>query len=491
MTTRFLLRLVGISLALSLILETFIIWGVRTLNERGEGPLRVTVLHIVGRLLERSPDYSTGLATFNGFRHTLGLSPMVAWVTDQNGRILASTPPSQPLPLKWGGISPPDKIHGISVQYHFLELLPYLALLRLSRPEPTYLLLELQDKHLRRIRLEEESLILFLSMVASAFSGILFTFLLLREKSLEARRVIASLTQGDLGARFSITRLDEVGELMTLFNRMAETIEDLVIRIQKTDLARRDLLEELGHDLRTPLTSLKTAAETLLHHGPSMAADEHGRFARIILEESRYLGHMIEDLFFIAEMEAPEHRKDRKAIDLTKIIKEGMELSTRSEEAKNKRIRWEYQGESDPQMVGGDPLLFRRLFQNAFQNAVRHTTSRIAVITTKERGPSGNSIKVRIIDDGPGISSNTIAAFGVRRSTRSSDPKRSESRTSLGLGSVIIVTVAQLYGGTVQIRRLSDQEASTGTELSITFPTIESPGTLHSFSRIEEENRSP
>lgn len=490
MTRRLLFRLVGISLTLSLILETLILFGVRNLNERGEGPLRNPVLHIVGRLLERSPDYSTGLRTFNGMRHSLGLPPVVAWVTDRNGRILASTPPGRPLPLKWGRIPPPESIHGISAHYPFLEFLPDLALLRLNSPNPTYLLLELQDKRLQKIRMEEESLILFLSMVASAFSGLLFTFLLLREKSLEARRVIASLTRGELGARFSMTRLDEVGELMTLFNRMAETIEDLVSRIQKTDLARRDLLEELGHDLRTPLTSLKTAAETLLHHGPAMDPLEHGRFARIILEESRYLGHMIEDLFFIAEMEAPQHRKDKETVDLTKTVKEGMDLAALSAEATEKRIRWEYQGESRPQMVWGDPLLFRRLFQNAFQNAVRHATSCITVITTTERGPSGNSIKVRIIDDGPGISSGTIATFGVRRSTRSGDPKRSESRTSLGLGSVIIVTVAQLYGGAVQIRRLSDQEAPTGTELSLTFSTIESPGTFHSFSRIEEENRS-
>jgi signal transduction histidine kinase len=488
LTKRLFLRLLGISLSLSLILEILILLGVRNLNERGEGPLRNPVLKIAGRLLERSPDYSTGLSTFNSMRQSLGFPPVVAWVLDQKGRILASSPPSRPLPLKWRRLSLPAGIHDVSAHFPYFELLPDLALLRLDRPVPTYLLLELQNERLHRIRLEEEALILFLGMVASAFSGLLFTFLLLREKSLEARQVIASLTRGELGTRFSITRLDEVGELMILFNRMAETIENLVSRIRKTDLARRDLLEELGHDLRTPLTSLKTAAETLLHHGSSMAADEHDRFARIILEESRYLGHMIEDLFFIAEMEAPEHRKDEEAVDLATIIAEGRELAALSSEAEEKGIRWEYEGKGHPLMVRGNPLLFRRLFQNAFQNAVRHATARITVITTTERTPAGNWIRVRIIDDGPGISSDAIETFGMRRSTRSGDPKRSEAATSLGLGSVIIVTVARLYGGEAKIRRHSDQERPTGTELTIEFPAMESSGPFHPFSRIGEEN---
>ena len=488
MTKRLFLRLLGISLSLSLILEILILMGVRNLNERGEGPLRNPVLKIAGRLLERSTDYPAGLSTFNRMRQSLGFPPVVAWVLDQKGRILASTPPSRPLPLKWKDLSLPPAIHDVSAHFPYFELLPDLALLRLDRPTPTYLLLELQNKRLHRLRLEEEALILFLGMVASAFSGLFFTFLLLREKSLEARQVIASLTRGELGARFSITRLDEVGELMILFNRMAETIEDLVSRIRKNDLARRDLLEELGHDLRTPLTSLKTAAETLLHHGHSMPPEEQGRFARIILEESRYLGHMIEDLFFIAEMETPEQQKDEETVDLTTIIREGMELAGLSAEATEKGIRWEYEGRDHPLKVRGSPLLFRRLFQNAFQNAVRHAASRITVITTTEKSPSGKAVKVLIIDDGPGISADTIATFGMRRSTRSGDPKRSEAATSLGLGSVIIVTVARLFGGEAKIRRRSETERPTGTELTILFPAMETPGALLTFSRIEEEN---
>ena len=197
---------------------------------------------------------------------------------------------------------------------------------------------------------------------------------------------------------------------------------------------------------------------------------------------------MIEDLFFIAEMEAPEHPKDEEAVDLTAIIREGMELAALSAEAAEKEICWEYEGEDPTLMVRGNPLLFRRLFQNSFQNAVRHAASRITVITTTERAPSGKVVKISIIDDGPGISADTIATFGMRRSTRSGDPKRSEAATSLGLGSVIIVTVARLFRGDVQIRRRSEKERPTGTELSIQFPAMENSEPLHPFSRIGGEN---
>ncbi|EQD54194.1 HAMP linker domain protein, partial [mine drainage metagenome] len=113
-------------------------------------------------------------------------------------------------------------------------------------------------------------------MAVSAFAGLLITFVYLRQKSMEAKEILGSLEKGDLKARFPISRLDEFGSLMTDFNRMAQAIEDLVSRVEDTDRARQELLHELGHDLRTPMTSLKASVDTLTAHGDKMSPEQSG-----------------------------------------------------------------------------------------------------------------------------------------------------------------------------------------------------------------------
>src|SRR6185437_14301757 len=117
------------------------------------------------------------------------------------------------------------------------------------------------------------ALLVFLFGV-SILIAMVITYFYLRKKSGEARVVLAKLEKGDLRARFEIKRLDEIGSLMVDFNRMASEIERLVHRIQETETARKILLEELSHDLRTPLTSLNTSVDTLNDHWEEMPREE-------------------------------------------------------------------------------------------------------------------------------------------------------------------------------------------------------------------------
>ncbi len=473
MSPSLLLRLLGLSLALSLILEIVILFGIRHLNEKGEGPLHNHSLHIMARMVERSHDTADSLARFETMRRDLGLGPVDAWIISGDGTPLATFPPGRPLPPSWRPFPRPDGIHRVAAHYRFFHLFPDYLVLRLDRPRPLYLLVrESPSAAHKRVR-EWRVLFLFATMAASAFSGLFLTFLVFRQKSREARKVISALGRGELKARFPISRIDLIGSLMTDFNRMAQSIEELVGRIEENDRSRRDLLQELGHDLRTPLTSLTTAADTLVAHGASMTTMERDRFARIIRAESLYFLRMIEDLFFLAEMETPRYRTSCGEVNLQDLLKEEMESCKKGDTGeKNRAVAWRMEPSTETFRVSGSPVLLRRMFRNALSNARRHASSLIRVTMARSEGPSGPRILVQITDDGPGITPEAIAHFGERGSRRlATEGERSDPEISLGLGSVIIERVARLHGGQIKIRHLREAgESSQGTELTIELP---------------------
>lgn len=461
-------QLLLISLSVSFILEAVIITSIRTLNEAGEGPIRNPALKFMARIMERGGDHQTTIHNLEAMRTRLGLRIIPVWIVGKHGRVKAATPPFLTLPLRWETLTKPRKIHGIAAHYPPFRLAPDYMIIRLDAPSPTYLLVGISTTGTLQRVLLGQTVFLFSTMAASAFAGLLITFVYLRQKSRQAKEVLGRLERGDLKARFPLTRLDEAGSLMTDFNRMAEAIEQLVSRIESTDRSRQELLQELGHDLRTPITSLKAAVDTLASHGDRMSQEERSRFVDILRTESRYFLRMIDDLFFIAEMENPKYRKIAEEIDVVLLL--SFEIQKR-EDTGGRDISCQLEAKETPITLTGNPILLKRLFRNALQNARRYALSRVQVTVGTVRNNEGQEfLVVRIEDDGPGITPEEAALFGKRRGRRfSSSQNPSNSEISLGLGSVIMDAIVRLHGGTLAINNLSTAGRS-GTELTVEIP---------------------
>jgi signal transduction histidine kinase len=464
-------QLLLISLSVSFILEAVIITSIRTLNEAGEGPIRNPALKFMARIMERGGDHQTTIHNLEAMRTRLGLRIIPVWIVGEHGRVKAATPPFLTLPLRWETLTKPRKIHGIAAHYPPFRLAPDYMIIRLDSPSPTYLLVGISTTGTLQRVLLEQAVFLFSTMAASAFAGLLITFVYLRQKSRQAKEVLGRLEKGDLKARFPLSRLDEAGSLMTDFNRMAEAIEQLVSRIESTDRSRQELLQELGHDLRTPVTSLKAAVDTLASHGERMSQEEQSRFVDILRTESRYFLRMIDDLFFIAEMENPKYRKTAEEIDLVLLL--ASEIQDREEPGSpgDRPVSCILDAKETSITLTGNPILLKRLFRNALQNARRYALSRVQVtVGTLNKNEGQDFLVVRIEDDGPGITPEEAALFGKRRGRRfSSSQNPSNSEISLGLGSVIMDAIVRLHGGTLAITNLSASGRS-GTELTVEIP---------------------
>lgn len=453
-------------------MDTVIVASIRMLNESGDGPIRNPAIKFLARVIEKGSSYQRTLQSFEEMRIRLGLRVLPVWIVEESGKIDAQTS-SGPLPVSWNDLTKPRIIHGLAAHYRSFQLTPDTMILRLKASRPIYLLVKIPQSGAISRGFLGWTIFLFATMAASAFAGLLITFVYLRQKSREAKEILGRLEKGDLNARFPISRLDELGSLMTDFNRMAKAIEELVSRVEETDRSRQELLHELGHDLRTPMTSLKTAVDTLTVHSEKMSPSHRDRFLQIIRSESEYFLRMIDDLFFIAEVGNPKYRKTAENVDFTALVKSEIRIVEESETIENKIIDFYFVSPEKTILLSGDPVLLKRMMRNALQNARRYATSKVEIGLEPVRNKHGVSmVRIVIRDDGSGISPEDAILFGKRRPRKLSCEKDlSNSEISLGLGSVIMSAIASVHGGRIAIcNRQKMDPSSQGTELVIEIP---------------------
>ena len=342
--------------------------------------------------------------------------------------------------------------------------------MKLDSKPPAYLVaIQDEESYLSGPLFFSQAGLTFVTVCLAIFFSLFFTFLYLRRKSYDAKSVLLRLERGDLKARFEIKRMDEFGNLMLDFNRMANEIERLVHRIHETEKSRKNLLQELGHDLRTPLTGLTTAFETLKYHYTKITDTDREELFTIMGGEITYLRDLLEKLLTIATLDEPHYKTSTETIDLEDLI--AQEIQSRQNGAKSSSpIQWQFISkisQDNPDTLLGDPHLIMRLLRNGLDNAAKFARTNVAVslIGTKD------GFEIYIKDDGPGITAQGIENFGKRRDySARSVSGMSGLQYSIGLGSVIMKAVAELHGGSVEISNCAGTDGQTGASLKICLP---------------------
>ncbi len=457
------LRFAAVSVLFALLLSALYLLVVREIAASSGNEVQRSVYLFIARIVEQRP-YAKSIAQVERFRAESPAMPMQLWVVSADGSILASNN-RDPLPEAWHRLARPVRPHEVVTRGRFFSGAPAAAIVRLQDDRPTYLVVRNRGEPGRRIFLLLG--IAFVAAVAGAMLlGLLLIALYLRGRSREVKQVIARIEAGDLGARFAADRLDTAGGLMLDFNRMADQIQRLVARLQATETARRELLQELGHDLRTPLTSLRTAIETLAAHGEQMSAGDRAEFFAVVTGELGYFRKLVDDLFFIAELDEPGYRLGAECIDLTELL--GAELRTLESSrrsAAQPTLRLEMPEPGQALSVRGSAHLVSRLFRNVLDNAARYARNRIRVTLQRQQ----DMVAVTIEDDGPGMSAEAIASFGQRHGRRLPATAGSFG-ASLGLGSVIVKTIVELHGGRFRLESCTTVPEVPGTRLTLWLP---------------------
>lgn len=377
------------------------------------------------------------------------------WLVNQKGEVISANN-LQGLPIDWTNFRTPKKVHGITSNENFL-FEPKTFVIRLDTEPKTYLVSHNQKTLFQGPFLWIQGAHTFTTAALAMFFALSILFFYMRRKSRQARVVLNRLGRGDLKARFDIKRFDEFGNLLGDFNRMADEIERLVNRVNMTEASRSQLLQELGHDLRTPLTSLNTSIETLGQHFEELEENDRRELFTMMSADIHYFKELLEKLTIVATIEDPRYKATTEYIRLDRLL--DAELKNRA--LGPDKIEWKFEAEKDVEpVILGDEHLITRLFKNGLDNAARFAKNTIQVQLRELR----DTIEILILDDGPGLSQDAINAFGQRRERRSIKERSHEF--SLGLGSVIMKTIAEAHDGEIS---MENQDGRQGACLRVTF----------------------
>jgi len=258
------------------------------------------------------------------------------------------------------------------------------------------------------------------------------------------KHAAGNLAQGNLETRVPITGRDEVASLAESFNQMAAQLQAADEKQRDLEKLRTDLIAWVGHDLQTPLASMRAILEAL-SDGMVEDPDTVQRYLNTAQRAVQSLSALIDDLFQMAQLEAggmPLEKEDASLGDLISDTLESFsELASRQDISLN--------GSADPNV---DPILMDtqrigRVLNNLIGNALRHTPAGGQVDVMVKRGSSGMEVTVR--DSGEGIRKQDLP--NIFESFYRGEKSRSRASGGAGLGLAIARGIVNAHGGEIRV----------------------------------------
>ncbi|MFI5361611.1 MAG: sensor histidine kinase [Elusimicrobiota bacterium] len=257
----------------------------------------------------------------------------------------------------------------------------------------------------------------------------------------------------------------EVARLVQAFNRMGATLKAEGARRRELEAEKQELSAMLVHDLKTPLTVIRSGIALLGEVAPKTAGKrEHSRTFELLEMSTARLQRMVEDVLQLAKLEETASLQTVEAVDL-KALAAGCAKDFEFIVADRKqRLELAVDG-AVPSPVLGDAALLRRVLDNLVHNAVEHTPAG-GVIRVGVR-PEGAGVTVEVCDSGPGVPAEARA--DVFRKFFQKDVKRHVG--NVGLGLALCEKVVLRHGGIIGI---GDAQPK-GARFYFTLPAAPSP----------------
>jgi signal transduction histidine kinase len=235
---------------------------------------------------------------------------------------------------------------------------------------------------------------------------------------------------------------DEIAILRHTFDRMAARIADQWSALTKQDQERRELVANVSHDLRTPLTALHGFLETLAVK-PDLTEAERKRYLDIALAQSDKVGRLARELFELARLEHDATALDREPFSLADLVHDVLQEFTLLAAEKRQRLVADIPP-NVPNVVASLPMI-ERVLTNLVDNALRHTPSgtevKVALRTV------GENVEVTVSDNGPGLPPEARETL-FRRPSASGGERR---RGSGGLGLLVVHRILALHGRAIEL----------------------------------------
>lgn len=285
---------------------------------------------------------------------------------------------------------------------------------------------------------------------AAAISWLLSTRIVrpIRTLALASRHV----AQGAYGERVQVGGHDELGALAGAFNEMAETLES-------TERRRHELLSDVAHELRTPISTLNGYVEGL--RDGVVAPDE--RTWKILHAETTRLGRLVEDLRKMSRAEERQLDLQPIATDPRQLLHEATAVAAGAYDEKGVELHVKDGGQLPPVEVDRDRLA--EVLANLLSNALRHTPPGGRVTLAAHRA-GRDAVELSVADNGEGIAAESLGRVFAR--FYRADSARSRDTGGSGIGLTIARAIIEAHGGAL---RVESEGIGLGARFVVTLAT--------------------
>lgn len=267
---------------------------------------------------------------------------------------------------------------------------------------------------------------------------------------------IQKVTEGDYDVEASIKYDDELGMLAANINALAKTLKDKEVESailkenerlaydaeRNAEKQKNDLITNVAHDLRTPLTTIVGYLE-LIKSNPQLTKDEIHKYSSVAYDKSIRLQHMMDDLFEFTKLDSPDIRVHMTTINISELI---LQITDEFYPSFQEHHLTPLITISDPLLfVNGDGQLLARVFDNLISNALKY-------------GQDGGKIKIEVLNDEETITikirnyGNTISKEDlpyIFNKFYRSDSSRSSATGGTGLGLAIAKSIVTMHKGNI------------------------------------------
>ncbi len=260
-----------------------------------------------------------------------------------------------------------------------------------------------------------------------------------------AARAVAN---GDLKTRIPTKGPQDLRSLSNSFNEMASSLE-------RSDRERRDMLADIAHELRTPLSVIRGRLEGIVDGIYS----ENGSQVSMALEQTYLLQRLVDDLHLLTLAETRQLPFDKSTVNIGNIIERILDMF--SAEAQEKNISLLFSEQGGNLSISVDPQRFEQVMSNLISNALRYVPDNGNVWVTASETPDG--VRVTVNDNGAGLPNEDLPYIFDRFWRK--DKSRSRATGGTGLGLAIAKQLIEAQDGTIEAKNLPEG----GLQIAIEF----------------------
>ena len=291
------------------------------------------------------------------------------------------------------------------------------------------------------------SVLLFVLLGILLFS---LVFLLLQRKMARDIETIAhavkQISEGDLSTRLELEGEGELTDLAENLNRMEEDIQELIDKERTSEQSKTDLITNVAHDLRTPLTSILGYLE-LLRKNQKLSPEMQQKYLDIAYNKSVRLQKLIEELFGFTKLSYGKINMNVTKVDIVELLAQLLEESYPNFQKNG--LSYDFVSNRKSQIIEADGDLLARLFDNLIGNAIKYGKEgkRVRVNLRADR----EIVTIKIVNYGYVIPANELPLIFDRFYRTDHSRTNASGPGGTGLGLAIVKNITDMHHGTVSV----------------------------------------